>query len=129
MQDEYIWRNAHKGVDFVTAGLARLGYPRSRETVQRRANRIGVSLLRYEICSCCGARVSHTSKGLCASCHTEQLVEGAKGQNTWLQNELRRNDRETARTNADLIREYDRYRKSNERLRKKIEQQGKQYGD
>jgi len=124
-QDDFIRRNAHMGVDFVTSGLARMGYPRSRDAVKMRAGRIRVSLLTYEICSCCGARVSYTVGGMCASCHEESLVERAKEQNTRLHEEIRRNDLETEKRRVELSREYARWRKRNERLREKANAENK----
>ncbi|WP_304598259.1 hypothetical protein [Adlercreutzia caecimuris] len=77
-EDRLIEAYGHLGAGGVRNAIeAETGTRRTVEAVQKRASRIGATLLRYETCSRCGKRIPHmnTRWGICAECRYRDQVE------------------------------------------------------
>ena len=76
-EDNVIRAYGHMGAAKVVRLLAlRLGSRRTQKAVERRASRIGASLVEYEVCVGCGRRVRRAwPDGLCDVCHERRLLQ------------------------------------------------------
>ena len=78
--------NASRGAEGAAEALAEAGYTRSVEAVSRKAYRMGISLVRWDVCVECGAAVPDLDgDGLCAGCRArrEYMAEVELWQKRW----------------------------------------------
>ena len=118
-QDNVLMEHGHEGAERCASIIRhRFGVARTPEAVQRRASRIGASMLKWEICIGCGAKVSKLyDDGLCPTCHTKRLIEKNRAETDRIREQIRK-----AESSDEYIaakREYARVRKENSSLRKK----------
>ena len=135
-QDSVLWEHGHEGAErCATIIWQRFGISRTPGAVQRRASRIGASMLRYEICPGCGRRTREiTERGVCPICHQRELAHGQREFNKLLQAEIRRSLKSTDEYRK-AEREHEKARQENSRLCRKHglpgkrEREGHSYGE
>lgn len=80
-QDLILLAYGHKGAAWCANEIHKLyGIKRTAEATQRHGTRIGVSWIRYEVCSECG-KPFHTSEnrfGMCKDCNAKRLRDRAQ---------------------------------------------------
>lgn len=113
-QDSVLWEHGNKGAAWCRDEIERaFGVSRSVTATQRRANRIGAPMIRYEICPCCGrAAKLMPYKGVCRACNAERLHHEQAVFATKIRRQLAESEEAGKREN----RKYQALRKQNERF-------------
>lgn len=113
-QDRVLYEHGSKGAAWCRDEIERqFGISRSVGATERRANRIGAPLVRYEVCPSCGraARVM-PYKGVCRACNAERLHH----EQAVFATKIRRELAESEEAGRRAERKYHALRKRNERF-------------
>lgn len=116
--------NAHLGAERVAAMLERrFGVRRTVKAVRREAERLGVSLYRYETCPACGMAVRSLDKrtGYCRRCHLESLKADNESRYRQLRRQIAEREKESRDGEKQAQRELNAIRSRNHRARKQLE--------
>lgn len=98
----------------------RLRASRSVSAVKARAQRLGVSLVRFETCPRCGRKVRRVRPdGLCEPCHQRRLAERQKARNRELMDEISKGEADAEDESQRARREYAAARQEAVRLRRR----------
>lgn len=108
-QDEYLREHCNEGAEAIAAAMRhRFGVSRSPEAVRRHAYRIGVPMVRYEVCVGCGGKARYLdAEGMCRACHQRRVTDAYRMRKRRLQEEfdMARRDFEDARRESDRLRQ------------------------
>lgn len=118
-QERVLREAAHMGAAECAGEIfARTGVRRSEQSVRMHASRMGLSMVRFSVCPCCGSNVRslHRTTGLCAACNAEYRAKAQREEHDRIELELRRSDAEKEERRKRAVREYKRWNMRARRL-------------
>lgn len=117
-QDEILIAYANLGASEVRKALLQMGVKHTEAAVIKRASRIGVTLIRYEVCPECGRKVKRLSSlGMCQNCTAKRRTERTK-----LEVEKIRREIESDKVSYQVEKTYTAARVEKHRLEKRKEE-------
>lgn len=124
-QEKILETYANLGAEFIAAEIeSETGVKRTVSSIQSKAQELGVSLIKYQVCPRCGARVRKLNRntGLCDYCNIKELRDKAIREQAYLQalqKELEKDMKQTVEYQR-VEHEYLAVSRSNQRLAKKL---------
>lgn len=121
-QEEIVLMYANLGAEFIATEIEEeTGVRRSVSSIVSKAHQMGVSMVKYQVCPRCGAKVRKLNRntGLCRDCNMKELRDNALREQAFLIRELNRNEETTAEYER-IRREYLAVSRANQRLAKKL---------